>query len=878
MRRLDELTDQEVIAHLARAREPASLREIAHALELRHHGRRALQKIVSRLKRKGEIEEVHSGRFRLAGKKAAPSEARRKGHATGLPKPATSPSTAPIPRHRETRQELHDPNLLTGRLVAHRDGYGFVVPDKPVPGMEGDLFIGRDALGDAMHGDHVLARIERRSGPAGRSGRVTRSDGQALGRAEGRIVRVLERAHPTVVGLFRYGDRGNVVLPYDTRLLHEIVIPPGEELTPQLREKLSRDSQSIGTGPVTQRARGGPSRTRLPELDGAVVNVELTRYPRGGVAPAGRVVEILGRPGEFGVDVEIIIRKHHLPHQFPDEVLAEARQVAHPVSERDLARRQDFRHLPIVTIDGETAKDFDDAVYVARLANGHWELQVHIADVAHYVRPGSALDQEARLRGTSVYFPDRALPMLPEQLSNGICSLNPKVDRLVMSVVMEIDASGSIINSAFTPGVIRSAERMTYTNVNKVLEGDAEATSRYAALAERFRLMRELALLLNARRAARGSIDFDLPEPVIEFDEMGRMVGIVRSERNIAHRLIEEFMLAANQSVAAYLERRGCVSLHRVHEKPDPKKVLEFEELAHSFGYSLGVEGLAERRIAVKHGRVPAPSRSGRKERGRERQMSVTLPGAMEFNIRPQHYQRLAKKIAGKPEERILSYLMLRSLKQARYAVEPLGHFALAFDQYTHFTSPIRRYPDLIVHRVLKWALAHPDATPGRDSMGASGSREAAEASRGVAQGRSAPRPEGRGAGTAELGPYSRLELEAVAEESSEAERRAESAERELMDWKTAQFMEAHLGEEYEALVISVQKFGFFVELFELFVEGLVPINTLEEITGEPCFYRERDHAIVTQRGRRAWRLGDRVRVRADRIDPMRRRVEFSLV
>src|SRR5205807_1282781 len=502
MRRLDELTDQEVIAHLARAREPASLREIAHALELRHHGRRALQKIVSRLKRKGEIEEVHSGRFRLAGKKAAPSEARRKGHATGLPKPATSPSTAPIPRHRETRQELHDPNLLTGRLVAHRDGYGFVVPDKPVPGMEGDLFIGRDALGDAMHGDHVLARIERRSGPAGRSGR---------------------------------------------------------------------------------------SRTRLPELDGAVVNVELTRYPRGGVAPAGRVVEILGRPGEFGVDVEIIIRKHHLPHQFPDEVLAEARQVAHPVSERDLAARQDFRHLPIVTIDGETAKDFDDAVYVARLANGHWELQVHIADVAHYVRPGSALDREARLRGTSVYFPDRALPMLPEQLSNGICSLNPKVDRLVMSVVMEIDASGSIINSAFTPGVIRSAERMTYTNVNKVLEGDAEATSRYAALAERFRLMRELALLLNARRAARGSIDFDLPEPVIEFDEMGRMVGIVRSERNIAHRLIEEFMLATNQSVAAYLERRGCVSLHRVHEKPDPKKVLEFEELAHSFGYSLGV-------------------------------------------------------------------------------------------------------------------------------------------------------------------------------------------------------------------------------------------------------------------------------------------------
>src|SRR5712691_7538381 len=589
MRRLDELTDQEVIAHLARAREPASLREIAHALELRHNGRRALQKIVSRLKRKGEIEEVHSGRFRLAGKKAAPSEARRKGHAAGLPKPATSPSTAPIPRHREARQELHDPNLLTGRLVAHRDGYGFVVPDKPVPGMEGDLFIGRDALGDAMHGDHVLARIERRSGPAGRSGRVTRSDGQAPGRVEGRIVRVLERAHPTVVGLFRYGDRGNVVLPYDTRLLHEIIIPPGEEVTPALRAKLGPDPPARGA-----QAPYGRRRARLDELDGAVVNVELTRFPRGGVAPAGRVVEILGRPGEFGVDVEIMIRKHHLPYQFPEEALAEARQAAQPVGERELAGREDFRHVPIVTIDGETAKDFDDAVYVERLANGRWQLQVHIADVAHYIGRGSALDREARLRGTSVYFPDRAVPMLPEELSNGICSLNPQVDRLVMSAVMEIDASGSVAAARFTPGAIRSAERMTYTNVNKVLEGDAEATSRYAALVDSFRRMRELALLLNARRERRGSIDFDLPEPVIEFDAMGRMVGIVRSERNIANRLIEEFMLKANEAVAGYLERRGLASLHRVHEKPDAKKVLEFEELAHAFGYSLGVADLTE--------------------------------------------------------------------------------------------------------------------------------------------------------------------------------------------------------------------------------------------------------------------------------------------
>jgi ribonuclease R len=825
MPRREELTEQEVLAQLARTRKPASLREIAHALELRHDGRRALPKIIARLKRKGEIEELPGGRIRLAGlsspREAGPAGAvsrrgeERAGH------PAAPPARA-----------VQDPNLLTGRLVTHRDGYGFVVPDKPVPGMDGDLFIGRDRLGDAMHGDHVLARIERRS----RAG--------APGRAEGRVVRIVKRAHPTIVGVFRCGDRGNAVLPYDPRLLHEIIIPPGEELTPELRAK-------SGARPAS-----GHRPRRLPELDGAVVNVELTRFPSGGVAPAGRVVEVLGRPGDFGVDVEIILRKHHLPGPFPEEVLAEAHRAPQSVGERDLAGRRDFRHLPVVTIDGETAKDFDDAVYVARLANGHWQLQVHIADVAHYVPRGSVLDREARLRGTSVYFPDRAIPMLPEELSNGVCSLNPQVDRLVMSAVMELDAGGKVVGAEFAPGVIRSAERMTYTNVNKVLEGDGEAAARYAALAEDFRRMRALALLLNARRARRGSIDFDLPEPVIEFDELGRMVKIVRSERNIANRIIEEFMLAANETVAGYLERRGIASLHRVHEKPDPKRVLEFEELARTFGYSLGVADLAERRVAVKHGRLPAPAHAGRAGRGRERRMTVALPGSMEFDIRPQHYQRLTQKIAGKPEERIVSYLMLRSLKQARYAAEPLGHFALAFDQYTHFTSPIRRYPDLMVHRVLKWALEHSEAR-GKPPVA---------------------RPGGKAPAGDEPGPYRRVELEEVAEESSEAERRAAAAERELMDWKTAQFMESHLGEEYDALVISVQKFGFFVELMEIFVEGLVPITRLEELTGERCFYRERDHAIVTGRDRRAWRLGDRVRVRVERIDPILRRVEFSVL
>lgn len=782
-----------------------------------------MPKRLKQLERRGEIEQITRGRYRLAVRGEA-------SQAAGAARPAPAAHKGRPVRADSRPAARQDPNLITGRIVLHRDGYGFVVPDQPVKGMEGDLFVPPAHVGDAMHGDAVLARIERR-----------RPDG----RAEGRVVRIAERAHPSIVGVFHYGARTNTVAPFDVRVRQEVVIPPGEELTPALAAKLGAAEELEH---VVSRSRQRP---RLPELEGAVVNVELTRFPKGGAPPAGRVVEILGRPGDFGVDVEIILREHHLPFVFPEEVLGQAREAPQQVETADLAARRDFRHLPIVTIDGETAKDFDDAVFVKCLPGGRYELQVHIADVAHYVRPGSPLDREARLRGTSAYFPDRAVPMLPVELSNGICSLNPQVDRLVMSVLMEIEREGKVRQAEFTPGVIRSAERMTYTNVNRVLEGDPEATQRYAHLAESFRQMRELALVLNARRNRRGSIDFDLPEPVIEFDELGRMVKIVRSERNIANRIIEEFMLAANEAVAGYLERRGMASLHRVHEKPDPKKVVEFEELARAFGYSLGVHDLVERRVAVKHGQV-APARAGYGGRGRMRAMTVTLPASADIDIRPQHYQRLTQKIAGKPEERILSYLMLRSLKQARYAAEPLGHFALAAEHYTHFTSPIRRYPDLIVHRVLKWALEHPE-----------------EAARHPAH------PAGK---KPERGPYREVELEEIAAESSEAERRADGAERELMDWKTAQFMEQHLGEEYDALVISVQKFGFFVELMEIFVEGLVPIDRIEDFAGQRCFYRERDHAIVTERGRRAFRLGDRVRVRADRIDPMFRRVELALV
>jgi ribonuclease R len=838
MPRPSHLSPDNILRFLQVRNGPASTEDIARGLNVSKADRKPLHKMLGKLKKRGAIAELPGGRYRLAGSKPDRDSQDASGqHA--------SRSTAAGPEVR--RDEI------SGRLVLHHDGYGFVVPDTPMPQYAGDIFIPRDSVEDAMHGDRVIAKILRSgSGPGPQ-------------RAEGRIVRVVGRAHPTVVGQFRVGPRGNTVLPYDARMQHAIEIPPGQELTPELAQKLG-----LGTG--EERGGRGKRTAHLDVLDGSVVNVEVIRFPKGGAAPTGRVIEVLGRPGDLGVDIEIIIRKHHLPHVFPDEVLEEGERRALPVADADREGREDFRDLPIVTIDGETARDFDDAVYVERRADGGWHLQVHIADVAHYVRTEMPLDHEARLRGTSVYFPDRAVPMLPEALSNGMCSLKPQEDRLVMSALMEFDAAGNMRSSRMTAGVIRSAERMTYTNVNKVIEGDAEATARYAALAPRFRDMKELALLLNARRNEHGSIDFDLPERVIEFDEQQRMISIGRSERNIAHRLIEEFMLAANRAVDGYLLRRAIPSLHRVHEKPDAKKVLEFEELARAFGYTLGVENLHQREVAVRHGRVPAPAKAGRPDSygyGRERGMRVALPGA-ELRITPQHYQRLVKRIAGKPEERIISYLMLRSLKQARYAADPLGHFALGFEEYTHFTSPIRRYPDLIVHRTLKWALAHPHEVA-----------------------LSAPKR----VSDAEAVVYSHAQLEEIAAESSEAERRAAGAERELMDWKTAQFMEQHLGEEYEGLIISVQKYGCFVELFEVFVEGLLPINAIEEAVGARCIYREKDHAIVAlpggdgrrgggrgqQRGRGAkpkqlmWQHGDRVHVRAERIDPMRRRVEFAL-
>ncbi|MBZ5629451.1 MAG: RNB domain-containing ribonuclease [Acidobacteriia bacterium] len=779
-----------------------------------------------------------------------------------------------------------DKNLVGGRLTMHRDGYGFVIPDSEElrQRLNGDIYISPQNTGNAMHGDRVLVELRRE---------------RADGRAEGQILRVIGRAHATVVGTFHYGARYNYVTPMDEKVTLDIAIPRGAEIP---RKPTTEDTEQKTKPRERDRVLGSEAkRTEVAgDLENVVVDVEITEWPTPTQNPRGRVVEILGYEDDFGVDVEIVIRKYHLPHRFPTDVLEEAQSFQDIIPARELRGRRDYRNLPIVTIDGETARDFDDAVFVRRLHNGNFELQVHIADVAHYVRAGAALDAEARLRGTSVYFPDRAVPMLPIELSTDICSLRPHVDRLAMSCVMEIDPKGDIVGYEITPGVIRSAERMTYTDVNAVLEGDVKRRERYHALVDVFELMRELAMILNRKRVRRGSIDFDLPEPVIEFDEFGLMKAITRSERNIAHRLIEEFMLAANESVASYLENKDVPSLYRIHEKPDPKRVYEFESIAAAFGYSLGVGALPVKRFSYTDQRRPGRG-PGPRTRSGQRRHEMEIPE--DVHITPHMYQKLAEKIAGKPEERILSYLMLRSLKQAKYSEDNVGHFALAAPTYTHFTSPIRRYPDLIVHRILKevlvdsaeeqdgqvpvgvgvlseksgaWAERRPQASGSRlqekqESPWAKGSPKRAGYREHGKEGRYAA----EGAHAAPEGPIAPQVLHGIAQESSEAERRADDAERELMDWKKIKFMQDRVGEEFEALIISVTKFGFFVELMDMFIEGLVPLSSL---TDDQYTFHENTKQIIGQHTKKKYSLGERVRVILDRIDSVQRKLQFAVI
>jgi ribonuclease R len=781
-----------------------------------------------------------------------------------------------LPRTKTTAAGTRD-NLAAGRLDLHRDGYGFVRPnarqasgeDNRGPrdqvrdrGVTDDIFIPPDEINGAMQGDQVLVELA-----------PPRADGRRLGR----IARVLERRNPTVVGTFRYARservQGNYVVPFDERMTQSILIPEGQEL-PTAPDSATAH-RVLGHEAITRPETNSPE-----DLEGLIVDVEITSWPTPTRPPIGRVIEILGDPDDFGVDVEMMIRKHQLPRVFPENVLAEARAVAHLDSE-EVARRADFRGLPIVTIDGETARDFDDAVLVKPRPNGAgYELQVHIADVAEYVRPGTALDLEARLRGTSVYFPDRAIPMLPQELSTNICSLRPAEDRLVLSCIMQLDPEARIESYEICEGVIASAARMTYTKVQAILEGIDQTRAAYpGAPGDRsssprwfpestadFELMRAVAMLMNKRREERGSIDFDLPEPVIQFDENGQMRGVTRSERTWANRLIEEFMLAANECVATWLEDLGVPSLYRIHEKPEPRRVVQFEELAASFGYSLGLGALPVKRVVTRGERRDS---HGRGQNPRHYEVPEDIA------VTPRMYQKLAARIEDKPEERILSYLMLRSLRQARYSEINEGHFALAAPTYTHFTSPIRRYPDLIVHRIIKVLLRQGvpgkgDVEEGRHNSPWTHPNEALQQPR-VPQ-VPALRP---GKPNPIEPPIPEAELAQIAEETSQTERRAAEAERELVEWKKVRFMEDRVGEEFAALVLNPTKYGLFVELTELFVEGLVPIDTLRD---DRYTWRENTHEIIGERWGRRFRAGDRVNVILDRILAQERRLQFSIL
>jgi ribonuclease R len=802
--------------------------------------RRLLLEQLARITARGELVKVDSEQWSLPT--ATPEKTKR----------VKRGAVEMLVEHRATRDRL-----LAGRLDLHRDGYGFVRPNGSVDRGD-DLFIPPNELNGAMQGDEVLVD----EAPPGRDGRRS-----------GRIARVLNRRNPTVVGIFHYARthrggspwenapmiNGNYITPLDERMTQAILIPEGAEVPSMPKQTPHR---VLGEEAQAQQSHWSEELDPHRPLEGLAVDVEITDFPTVGRPARGRVIEVLGPPDAFGVDVEIIIRKHHLPHTFPANVLAEAtasaEQTVATLDAEEIGQRRDFRGLNIVTIDGESARDFDDAVLVTPLPNGNWELQVHIADVSYYVGPGTALDLEARLRGTSVYFPDRAIPMLPPQLSSGMCSLRPDEDRLVLSCIMEIDGRGEVLGYEVCEGIIRSAKRMTYTQIQGVLDGNVETRQEFAKLVPEFERMYELALKLNAKRHRRGSIDFDLPEPVIQFDPDGNMEAIVRSQRGWSHRLIEEFMLSANECVATWIESQDVASVYRIHEVPDPKRIVDFEETASQFGYSLGFSTLPVKRIQTKGDR--------RDSRGTNRQ-AKTHEVAESIPVTPQMYQKLTAKIAGKAEERILSYLMLRSLKQARYSEKNVGHFALASPSYTHFTSPIRRYPDLIVHRLLR-ELIQSGADPTGAAILSDGPQPWGEKPVGKRRPEHVERsPVG--------GPIPEAELGAIAAESSQSERRADDAERELIEWKKIKFMQDRVGEDFNAIILSCTKYGFFVELNDLFIEGLVPLTSLQD---DRYVFRDTDRQIVGTRNGRVFKMGQQVHVLLDRIDRQQRRLQFALL
>lgn len=638
-------------------------------------------------------------------------------------------------------------NLVTGVLQGHADGYGFVLS-----GTEGiqDVFIPRRSMMGAMHNDKVVARIEA-------SGRD--------GKREGRIIRIIERFHKKIVGRFEKGRNFGFIIPTDRKICYDLFIAP----------KYFHGAK-----------------------DGDLVVAEITAYPQNSRNPEGEIIKVLGKATTPGIDTEVIIEEYGLPAVFSQEILSEAESLPDEVTTEMMQGRRDLRSLTTVTIDGERAKDFDDAVSIEKTAGGKYILWVHIADVSHYVPWDSPLDQEAYSRGTSVYLPDRVIPMFPEKLSNHICSLNPKTDRLTMTVEMLFDHNGIRTDYKIYESVINSNERMTYTNVSKVLQDqDQEIISRYAGLVDTFLLMKELCLKIRSKRMKRGSIDFDLPEPEIILDLQSNTIDIVISVRNIAHQIIEEFMISANETIARHMSGKPIPSMYRVHEPPDEDKISEFNEFISEIGYSHKL-----------------------------------------IHQNPKTFQKLLHKLTGKPEEALINQLLLRTMKQARYAVENIGHFGLASQHYTHFTSPIRRYPDLIVHRLVKDTIKRrylkKDIRQQLDVI-----------------------------------------LPEIARQTSAKERTAMDAERDVVELKKLQYMQNKIGTQYEGVISGVTSFGFFVELKDILVEGLVRVTSMYD-----DFYRldEKGHRLLGDRSRKIYRLGDSVRVRLEKVNMENRKIDFTLV
>jgi ribonuclease R len=637
-------------------------------------------------------------------------------------------------------------NLVVGRLQGHEKRFGFLIPDNPETP---DLFIPFDSLNGAMHNDRIMARISQR----GYDGR----------RAEGEVIRILERANKTVVGTFESGEHFGFVVPDDKRIFFDIYI---------------------------DRANAHKART------GHKVVVKIDKWPEKRRNPEGIVIEILGKKGAPGLDVLSIIRKYELSEEFPADVLNQAEQISDVITPDELEGRLDLRSKTIVTIDGEDAKDLDDAVSVEKQPDGSYLLGVHIADLSYYVKEGTPLDLEARNRGCSVYLVDRVLPMLPPKLSNGICSLNPNVDRLTMSVIIQIDRNGKVLNYNITPSVIKTVERMTYTNVTHILDGtDSQVMERYSYLTETFRQMHELSEILRRRRLERGSIDFDLEEAKVILDEKGRPIDIKREERTVSHRIIEEFMLACNEVIAEHVHWLNLPFVYRIHEAPDPEKIMGLVEFLHNLGYT--AKGIRD--------------------------------------LHPKTLQEILEWVKGRKEERIISHMLLRSLKQARYSSLNVGHFGLATKFYTHFTAPIRRYPDLVIHRIIRELLDNSLDERRQKKL-------------------------------------NKL-LTRIAKTSSERERVAVDAERESADMKKVEFMADKIGETFNGIISGITAFGMFVEL-ENTVEGLVHVSNMVDD------YYHFDEARLTLNGERtnkSYHIGDQVTVRLLKADIESRQIDFEL-